>query len=567
MCVHSGIELLCVQTTCMHDCVPKVLYKSRKHPCILAVHLILLQLSEIRRKALEYRQRSEECHFASLHPSWRSHERESTPNNAHSQAPLPISRSSSVSSLSDDEPTNQNTARPHTVHNGHPSHRHPSHSSHTHPSHPHTLTNGRMKVEDMEDEEKGEREGGSGDESDESVTEDTSNDEEERETRTSPSKRQVDCLRVKWEGSRAPLDTAAPLKEGSRVPTPILRQSPVDVRHHLDRTTPSSGGAVLTSPTIAPGTSKSSQNNITNTAHRGREGGRGERQKSQAVHTVSSSLATGGKKGSEGGNVEGGGRSLHLSHGGGGGGGGSAKLKRDPTLLSSVSGMKTLPSRQLSKSSVSQTCNKSASSQPPRGSTLSSRTQSHTLTSPPLRRRLPSPPPSTISSLLSSGPPSSFTDVSTGLNRPSKTVARGLNVPPTGVSRGLNHGSSGRQTNPGVSLKLSKSRNFPRLHDGGCTGSSTKCDICGSWLRQSLTGSAQAGQHDAAHSIPRSRQYNGPVTQLSQVNQDKSNRSENILSQGSKSNIRQGNQSSRGAEYLGPPSDFDPSSPTIEVCR
>ena len=44
-----------------------------------------------------------------------------------------------------------------------------------------------------------------------------------------------------------PVDDAEMSSDGGRLPTPQIRGSPY-VRHHLDRTTPSVGGALLTSP-------------------------------------------------------------------------------------------------------------------------------------------------------------------------------------------------------------------------------------------------------------------------------------------------------------------------------
>lgn len=455
----------------------------------------LLQLSEIRSKAVQYRQRSDGCHFLPAHPSWRlpaDDQRETTPIRAHPGSPsgtTPItahpqspSGSSGGSLLSCEEPVGENGIYS------------------PRDSVPRTLTNSGLHVVDVEDEEEEEKEG----EGERESSECSSSGESEEEDPKHAGHQQTTADIRKPKSPRIPAATTSPSiphngEIKGRVPTPILQQSSGDtLRHHLDRTTPSSG-AVLTSPTppaFAKTTkSKGGSSNVRDGTSRG---GRAGRQPSSVGGVGVAPLSTrssghkerGGKMHS----TEVGKKGLHLSQM-------SARFKRDPSLVSSAPKRSTSHLRTLPKSSLAQH-QRDIPSATPRAS-VTHRSHNTLTTSPPH----PSPPHSTISSLLSS-----IRSSSSSLNPPNKRLD---------YSR----------TNGGIKATASSARPAkpPLVHcqsshaGGGCTN--VQCDICGAWLRWTpLHTGAQVSNPLLNRQPPPaaplvssgSHRYRGPVTQLAE---------------------------------------------------
>ena len=437
-----------------------------------------IQLSEIRQKANEYRQRSETCQFS---PTRTTQQQQPTDSESSGHSP-------STSSL-DEDPTLQPHEQP----------------SHPHSSHRHTLTNGGLRFEDLEEEEsEGEGEGGERESDAESSA--AQSEEEDMASRSDESdgseldniqQRQYQDNESRPGGPKLKLNghpggkfrtvsTSPPPpdpREEGRVPTPVLRETPELMRHHLDRTTPSSG-SILTSPPL-PALPKPSR-----AAESSRTAGERElsRKKKDGLHTSAAKSTTASQQ-------RGNGRttqqpwssSLYLSRG-------SPKLKRDPSLVSSVTAVPRSSSHRV-------TLPKSAT-QPPKGlhSSVSSRFHSSTLPPPahPLHStaRPASPPPSTISSLAS-------------------TLSGQAAV------RKLDYGT-GSRANPSLTVPPSQPQHS-HTH-AGCTGA--QCDICGAWLRRSTGQSTQLSHANerlrthqshfsqTAHSST-NHPYSVPVTQPS----------------------------------------------------
>lgn len=270
-----------------------------------------------------------------------------------------------------------------------------------------------------------------------------------------------------------------PCKEG-RVPTPVLRANPDEHRHHLDRTTPSVG-SMLTSPPL-PVFLKPSKTKTSRSAGgpRGeRASVKSERQSGLKATSASSSRTTGTTQRREKQvTAEPTKAGLRLSQR-------SPKLKRDPSLVSSVSGGPH-------SSSHYHSLPKSTKSHPPpslqRASRLSTQTPQYPLTKP----NPPSLPSSSISSLLS-------------LNPSSTSPARKSNY--NNVS---SHSKSTQQI-------LQQSSKLGQSHThSGCT--STQCDVCGAWLRKMHTGAQVSSLSQVPCPASRTLRYKGPVTQLSQTN-------------------------------------------------
>ena len=494
-----------------------------RRTCVMNSSSVCVQLSEIRRKAEEYRQRSEGCQFLPVYPTWRQpgKGKPDTHDHSSSKSPSPSpSLSSGVSSPSE-EPTHRNTAQPHTPHHHEqPSHRH---MSHPHTSHSHHLTNGDLHIEDIEGEEEEEEEEGK------------KGEEGEREVRVSVSKSVPEVAdealkhnshsaqRRRERKSQPPVSgntkgskprTISPLHpsntdpcDGGRVPTPILRETPGETRHHLDRTTPSAG-AVLTSPPLSA-LLRPSLSSVSHTAggqrrrKSGTDVGAGSLQMSSQCRgkkekVTASKPSAAGKTG------------LYLSRG-------SLKLKRDPSLVSNLRGDSRSSSQRhtLPKSPTSHKawCAPSGSHLLHQSTHVPPSTQ-HMLTT---SQRPPSPP-STISSLLSSEPSSSS------------------------AIRRLDYGtSSHRPTQAKYTRPVQSSQ--PAHSHIGCSGA--QCDICGAWLRKSHTGTrvSNAGSQVAPSHTHR---YKGPVTQLSQADNHSTPRGL------SSSNIPPEEPQSRGATYPDP---------------
>ena len=355
---------------------------------------------------------------------------------------------------------------------------------------PHPRTNGRPHL--IEDEE--EREGEEDEEEGEGESSESEEDEDSRPARSTPNTAKSPELKSRrvlatTSGKKFPtLSSSAPPNgeiEG-RIPTPVLQQSSEGVlRHHLDRTTPSSG-AVLTSPTL-PAFVKTSSRDKTGTSRMGdRDVGKESRSNGGvgAAPVATRSSGHGGKTAASEARKKG----LHLSQVG-------AKLKRDPSLLSSAPTRSTSHPHTLPKSSLAQHSREAPPAMPhPPGT----RRAHHTLpTSPPH----PSPPHSTISSLLSS------IRTSSSSNPPNKK----LNYTNASVRRKFAE-SSIRPTNPQCRSSHTRS-------------TSGQCDICRAWLRKTLphTG-VQVENSSWNRQQPRvvplgslgSHKYRGPVTQLSE---------------------------------------------------
>ena len=473
--------------------------------------VLSLQLSEIRHKALEYRQRSEGYHFGPTHSSWRPHNAKTGDQASLSPSPSPsLSHSSGVSPSNDAGPISQNGAHPHTSHKLHheqPSHPHPTHSS---PHHP--FINGGLRLESVEGEE-GESGGSEGDgDTGSSVSE--SEDEENNSYSGKNDNQQSRTLPLPESGhheGRTALNgnASSPLtpdqEEKGRVPTPILGEASEQMRHHLDRTTPTLG-AVLTSPPL-PDFRKPSRSTVSSTATtRTRERKTGK-QKRATVHSSRPARVNQheGKSVSQP-RLSG----LHLSRG-------SPKLKRDPSLVSSVAGNPRSASSHRHTLPTSHPPKTHHTSRP-HLSTLPLNTR-HTLPT-----AHPSPPPSTISSLLS-------------------TVSDQSSI--EGI-RKLNYSTSNR-SKPVNPVRLGSTQHHTHT---GCT--SAKCDICGAWLRKSQGFSAQRTRtngHTAtgtrglnfsqvAPLAPRTHQYKGPVTQLSHSHRLASHTGDHSTPGGLNSNIR-----------------------------
>ena len=353
---------------------------------------------------------------------------------------------------------------------------------------PRPLANGGAHLIDVENEEEeeegeGEREG----------TESSSGSELEEEEDSKSARRTPNIsddpqpkshrIPAATSGKKTPTPSVPPSGEmEGRIPTPVLQQSSGDtLRHHLDLTTPSSG-AVLTSPSL-PAFVKTSQSK-TGSSRRGAGKEFGNTRAAPVSSGGGEKTATMSDSRKKG---------LHLSQS-------SAKLKRDPSLVSSAPARPTPHAHTLPQSSLAQ------HSHNPLVPAPRAPISHHTLpTSPPH----PSPPLSTISSLLSS------LRTSSSLNAPNKK----LNYANT----------SGRRKAPVSSVQLTQpcSLHCHSSHTGGDT--SGKCDICGSWLRKTRPHtSAQVDglslwnrhHHQPQATVPlgssTSRKYRGPVTQLSE---------------------------------------------------
>ena len=450
--------------TCMYYCDCHVMYMyNYMRSLSLCVYI---QLSEIRQKAAEYRQRSDGCHFIPTHTSWQPDT--GAGDNRHSHSPSKSlspssSRSTSVSSCSDDEPTENHQVQPHTAHNHHPSHHHRSQG--------HQLTNGGIHIEDVEEGERGgEGEGGEG----ESVDSDTESESDNIHRNTCTQQPDNNPLGVTSGGKISQPPRVTVPCAGGRVSTPVLHDNPKEKRHHLDRTTPSAG-SLLTSPPL-PAFLKPVKTDARRAAVSDPRGGRSTggktgRQNGVKPRAVSSSHTCGGsqqqRKQVTSGVRKGG---LHISQK-------SPRLKRDPSLVSSVSGDPRASSHQhtLPKSTKSH--------QPP---------MSHPTSQQPLTK--PHPP-----SL-----PSSSSSVSSLL---------GPALSSNGAIKKLDYGTSSR-----TNLNRQSLPSKPGLTHShtGCT--STQCGVCGAWLRKMHTGAHVSGLSQEACPASRTRQYKGPVMQLSQRN-------------------------------------------------
>ena len=297
---------------------------------------------------------------------------------------------------------------------------------------------------------------------------------------------------------------ADPDGDNGRVPTPVLRETSEQMRHHLDRTTPTSG-SILTSPPLPAFLRQLRTATSSKTA--GRTTGK---QPKVGVRTCTSSSKSAGvsregktasKPWSSG---------LYLSHG-------SPKLKRDPSLVSSVTG-------DPRSSSHRPTLPKSITSHP------SKVHPSHLSTLPPsTHHRLmthPSPPPSMISSLFSTtSDPSS-----------------------TGAVKKLDYGTSSRAKTANAVRFPQSEHSHPHTHVGA---TSIRCDICGAWLQKSQ-GLSTCTQHARTNGYLRTdmqrshasqgvnsstHQYRGPVTQLSRPHSFASHMGAHSTPQESNSNI------------------------------
>ena len=438
-----------------------------------------VQLSEIRQKANEYRQRSETCQFSPTRTTQQQQQQQQQSTDSESSEHSP-----STSSL-DEDPTLQPHEQP----------------SHPHSSHRHTLTNGGLRFEDLEEGEGEESEGESDAESSAAQSEEedmvSRSDEsdgseldniQQRQDQENESRPGGPKLKLNGHpgGKFRTVSTSPPPpdpQEEGRVPTPVLRETPELMRHHLDRTTPSSG-SILTSPPL-PALPKPSR-----TAESSRTAGEREtlRKKKGGLHTsAAKSTMASQQRGSGRTARQPWSSSLYLSRG-------SPKLKRDPSLVSSVTAVPRSSSHRV-------TLPKSAT-QPPKGlhSSVSSRFHSSTLPPPahPLHStaRPASPPPSTISSLAS-------------------TLSGQAAV------RKLDYGT-GSRANPSLTVPPSQPQ-YSHTH-AGCTGA--QCDICGAWLRRSTGQSTQLSHANerlrthqshfsqTAHSST-NHPYSVPVTQPS----------------------------------------------------
>ena len=365
---------------------------------------------------------------------------------------------------------------------------------------PRPLTNGRPHLVDVEDEEQEEeeREGeedegeGEGESFDSSESEE---DEDSRPARSTPNivkSPELKSHRVlaTTSGSRFPTLSSSATPNGEvegRIPTPILQQSSEYVlRHHLDRTTPSSG-AVLTSPN-RPAFVKTSSQGKPGTLRMGdRDVGKVLRSNGGvwAAPVSTRPSGHGGKTAASEARKKG----LHLSQV-------SANLKREPSLLSSAPTRSTSHPHTLPKSSLALHSHEPPPAMPHAPGT---RRAHYTLpTSPPH----PSPPHSTISSLLSS------LRTSSSSNPPNQK----LNYTNASVRRKFPE-SSTRPTNP-------------RCCSSHTRSTSGQCDICGAWLRKILphTGvqveNSSWNRQQPRSAVPLgslgSHKYRGPVTQLSE---------------------------------------------------
>lgn len=407
------------------------------------------------------------CHIISAHSTGTS-ERQREPEaevavkdtQSHSLSASPsMSHSSSLSSLSNDGSTERNT-QPHV------SQDQPSHSQDR------TLTNGE------EVERAGEGSEGEGEESDtESQSEDeVENDQTCKSHEKGPKMNGYTGGRKIHTMSPSPPPTAP--DSNGRVPTPILRETSEQMRHHLDRTTPTSG-SVLTSPPL-PAFLKSSRV-PTSSRTTGNVGGTGQQSRDGVRHLVSTShLSKGKKQGKKAALSKQWNSGLYLSRG-------SPKLKHDRSLVSSVNG-------DPRSSSHYHTLPKSTTSHPPKVHPPSQSpnqlsTTHHTLTTTHLPHSL-----SSVSSLLSSISNSSS----------------------PGAIRRLDYTANSRAKAAVNSVQPPRSK--PHSHDA-CT--SPQCDICGAWLRKSQASSTQTSNYartstQGAHfSHAHTHQYKGTVTQLS----------------------------------------------------
>ena len=423
----------------------------------ISCSILHFQLSEIRDKASQYRQRSEGSHFLPGHPSWTT-AAETAPIEAHrSQSP-----SVSVSSLtSSEELAEENGMRL---------------------PQPHTLANGEAHIVDIEEEEEEEREHSSY----------SGSEDEATTTEAQPTS----SHRIVTPAMERPMPTLSPFvplpperaTEG-RIPTPIMQKSSEDlVRHHLDRTTPSTGGAVLTSP--PPAFSKTTQSTVNPSSTLSTRENSGERVKtshkgsgSGAASSAKRSSGRSGKMVTSTQSGERGEKGLYLSS--------TARFKRDPSLVGSAprstSHSHTLPTSSLTNNTHSHL------------TTLPKGTR-HTLTT---SHTHPSPPQSTISSLLSSIKSSSSGE-------------------PT--SKKLDYSAtSGKRRVTGTSVQPTQPRSMQHHNPhAGTACSSGNCDVCGAWMRSKSghTG-AQVLSNRASHTTAPlwgygTHRYRGPVTQLAQ---------------------------------------------------
>ena len=421
---------------------------------------------------------------------------------SHSLSASPsISRSSSSSSLNNDGSPDQNT---------------PSHdkSSHPHTSQDHTLTNGGEVGEGGEGSEEGsDTESSSEDdvEKDSHSDNDISHKHRSQNNQICESREQGEKMNGYTGGwkirtvSPSPPPTAP--DSNGRVPTPILRETSEQMRHHLDRTTPSSG-SVLTSPPL-PAFHKSSH--VSTSSRTAGNVGRTGKQSKVGVHggMSTSHLSKGKKQGEKTVASKQWNSGLYLSRG-------SPKLKHDRSLVSSVNG-------DPRSSSSRHTRPKSTTSHLPK-------------VHPPLESH-PTPHPlgTTHHTLATTHPAHSLSSVSSLLSSVSNSSS-------PGAVRRLDYNANTRAKAAVNPVQPPQSRPS-KPHSHTCTNA--QCDICGAWLRKSQTLSTQhlnvnshaststKGPHfsHAPQSTAHSHQHKGTLTKSQTTTTRRSNSNIRSISQ------------------------------------
>lgn len=397
-----------------------------------------------------------------------------------------VSRSSSLSSLNN---------------NGFPDPNTPSRdqSAHLHMSQDHTLTNGGEVEEGGEGSEEGsdtESSVGQSDdvEKDSHFDDDISHKLQSKNDQICKSREKREIMNGYTGGRKirtvSPSPPPTALDSNGRVPTPILRENSEQMRHHLDRTTPTSG-SVLTSPPLPAflkpsrvSTSSRTTGNIKRTGQQSKLGAHSCRSTSH--------LSKGKRQGEKAVASKQWNSGLYLSRG-------SPKLKHDRSLVSSVNG------DPRSSSSRCQTRPKSTTSHLPK---MHPPSQSH-----------PTPPPlgTAHHTLTTTHPAHSLSSVSSLLSSVSNSSS-------PGAVRRLDYNANTRAKAAVNPVQPPQSRPSKPHSHVSCTNA--QCDICGAWLRKSQTLSTQhlnvnsyartntKGQHfsHAQHSTAPTHQHKGTLT-------------------------------------------------------
>lgn len=391
------------------------------------------------------------CHIIPVHPSGISEkqhepETEKAVKDAQSlslSASPSISRSSSSSSLNNDGSPDQNT----------PSR---DQSSHLHTSQDHTLTNGGEVEEGGEGSEEGSDTESSVGQSEDDVEKDLHSISHKPQSKSD----QICKLREKGEimngytGGRkirtvSPSPPPMALDSNGRVPTPILRETSEQMRHHLDRTTPTSG-SVLTSPPLPAFLKSSHVSTSSRTAGNVKRTGE---QSKVGIHscTSTSHLSKGKKQGEKAVASKQWNSGLYLSRG-------SPKLKHDRSLVSSVNGDP--------RSSSSRCCAHPKS------------TTSHLPKMHPPSQSHPTPHPlgTAHHTLTTTHPAHSLSSVSSLLSSVSNSSS-------PGAVRRLDYNANTRAKAAVNPVQPPQSRPSKPHSHAACTNA--QCDICGAWLRKS----------------------------------------------------------------------------------